>query len=91
MSDFIDDYESRLRTFLEQWKKSPHASEDIRICFSRFASGIIIAVYTSVDSDPVATFAIRRDEWQKVLDLIPEESITFAGMTWDKFREIETQ
>ena len=64
----------------------------MRVTFSRFAEGIIFVFYdTEYDTDnPLAVYAIPRTDWQKLLDLIPEESISFPGITWEEFESRES-
>ena len=91
MNAFIEAFKTRLEYFKKDWNESEYASRRMRVTFNRFVDGMVFIFYdTEYDEDsPLAAFAIRRADWQKVLDLLPEESITYPGVTWEEFENTE--
>ena len=90
-NEFIDGFKTCLETFKREWNESEHSHKRMRVTFSRFVDGIIFTFYDIEydENDPLAVFAIPRKDWQKLLDLVPEESITFPGVTWEEFVDME--
>ena len=61
------------------------------ITFARDINGMIILVFDRrIGEDiPVLSWVIRREDWQRMLDLMPGEWMSYPARTWQDVKDVE--